>query len=218
MSKAKHRRNNDLRNQYTMVFQGALALAILLVLTAFRVEWRVTPEHPPQFDRDDGIVVDVPDITKQPKTPAEPTKPQVPVAVPNDQPVEDFPDIPDEFNVGDGNEFPLPPPEDDAPEESPTIFLMAQKMPAPKGGLKSLHHKIQYPDLARKSGVEGRVVVQFVVDEHGKVSKAKVIRGIGAGCDKEALRVINSTTFSPGIQRGKPVKVKMTIPIYFKLQ
>ena len=64
----------------------------------------------------------------------------------------------------------------------------------------------------------GRVILQFIVDENGNVTEPAVVRGIGAGCDEEALRVVREAKFKPGKQRGKAVKVKMSLPITFKLK
>ena len=76
----------------------------------------------------------------------------------------------------------------------------------------------KYPEIAKKAGVEGRVYLQFVVDEQGNVHDPIVTRGIGAGCDEEAIRAIREAKFKPGKQRGKAVKVKMSLPITFKLK
>ena len=76
---------------------------------------------------------------------------------------------------------------------------------------------IQYPEIARKASVEGRVIVQFVVNEQGNVEDVVVARGIGAGCDEEAVRVVSEAKFTPGMQDGKAVPVRMTLPITFKI-
>ncbi len=86
------------------------------------------------------------------------------------------------------------------------------------GGLAALQREIRYPEIARHDGIEGRVILQFIVDEQGRVNEPKVIRGIGSGCDKEALRVLQTVRYRPGMQRGKPVKVKMSLPVMFKLR
>jgi TonB family protein len=78
--------------------------------------------------------------------------------------------------------------------------------------------EMNYPLQARQTGVEGRVDVSFVVEKDGSLSDVKVSKGIGAGCDREAERVIqNAPSFKPGTQRGKPVRVRMVMPIIFKL-
>jgi len=91
-------------------------------------------------------------------------------------------------------------------------------MPELKGGLGALQKQINYPDMARKAGIEGRVIIQFIVNEQGEVEDPRVIRGIGGGCDKEALRVVKQAKFEPGRQRGNPVRVQYSLPITFKLQ
>ena len=77
---------------------------------------------------------------------------------------------------------------------------------------------MEYPTQARRMGVQGKVFVQFVVDKDGSLSDVKVLKGIGSGCDKEAVSIIeNAPKWNPGKQRGRPVKVRMVIPIVFQL-
>ena len=104
-------------------------------------------------------------------------------------------------------------------ESSPQddFFVVVEEMPELIGGLASLQQKIRYPELARRAGIEGRVYVQFVVDENGNVVDPKIIRGIGGGADEEALRVVSQAKFNPGIQRGQPVRVQYSLPISFRL-
>ena len=91
-------------------------------------------------------------------------------------------------------------------------------MPEPIGGIGAIQRKIVYPEIAKRAGVQGRVYVKAYVNEVGKVNKVELIRGIGAGCDEAAMEAVNSVMFSPGKQRGKPVKVQVTVPVLFKLQ
>jgi TonB family protein len=98
------------------------------------------------------------------------------------------------------------------------VFVVVEQMPTLIGGLHSIQQAIEYPTIAKKAGIEGRVFVQFIVDKDGSVRDAEVIRGIGAGCDEEALRVVREARFTPGKQRGKAVPVKMSLPITFRLQ
>lgn len=97
-------------------------------------------------------------------------------------------------------------------------FVAVEEMPEPIGGMKSIQEKIVYPEIAKRAGIEGKVYVLAFIDENGNVANAKVIRGIGAGCDEAALDAVKQTKFTPGRQRGKPVKVQVSIPIMFKLQ
>ncbi len=100
----------------------------------------------------------------------------------------------------------------------PDVFTVVEKMPEIVGGLESIMRRVEYPATARKAGIEGRVLVQFVVNKSGDVENPQIVRGIGGGADEEALRVIKATKFEPGIQRGRPVSVLYNIPIVFKLE
>ncbi len=102
-------------------------------------------------------------------------------------------------------------------EEAPQVFVVVENMPELIGGLAAIQREIQYPVIAKRAGIEGRVILQFIVDEQGRVSESKVVRGIGGGCDEEALRALQTARFRPGTQRGKPVKVKMSLPMTFRL-
>jgi protein TonB len=89
-------------------------------------------------------------------------------------------------------------------------------MPELIGGIKGLQSKIVYPEIARRVGVEGKVIVQAIVDETGKVVSVNTIKGIGSGCDEVAMDAVRNSKFTPGKQRGKTVKTQVTIPIVFK--
>lgn len=102
------------------------------------------------------------------------------------------------------------------------IFTVVESQPEFKGGaeafFKYLMTEMKYPKEAREKGIEGRVEVEFVVDKDGALSDVKAVKGIGAGCDEEAVRVLkNAPAFKPGTQNGKPVRVRMVVPIVFKL-
>ena len=103
------------------------------------------------------------------------------------------------------------------------IFQIVEEMPQfPGGDAKLLEYvatHIKYPQIARETGIQGRVFVGFVVEPDGSVSNVKILRGIGGGCDEEAVRVIKSLPkWKPGKQRGKAVRVSYQIPVLFKLQ
>ena len=93
-------------------------------------------------------------------------------------------------------------------------------MPEPSVNITDyLSKNIRYPEQAKETNTEGRVTLKFVVNEDGAVSDIKVVRGIGAGCDEEAKRVLASMPrWKPGKQNGRAVKVYYTLPIMFKLQ
>lgn len=110
---------------------------------------------------------------------------------------------------------PPPPTHPDHSEED--FYVVVEEMPELIGGLAQLQQKIKYPEEARRAGIEGRVYVQFIINEQGDVEKPRVIRGIGGGANEEALRVIREAKFQPGMQRGKPVRVQYSIPFFFSL-
>lgn len=90
-------------------------------------------------------------------------------------------------------------------------------MPRIQGGLPGLNANVRYTESARTAGVEGRVIVQFIVDTHGRVMNADVVRGIHADLDAEAMRVVRAAQFTPGRQRDRPVCVQMSLPITFQV-
>jgi TonB family protein len=98
------------------------------------------------------------------------------------------------------------------------FFVVVEEMPELIGGLASIQREIRYPETARRAGIEGRVYVQFIINEQGEVESPRVIRGIGGGADEEALRVVSQARFEPGVQRGRPVRVQYSLPIFFRLQ
>ena len=101
-------------------------------------------------------------------------------------------------------------------EKEPEVFVAVEEQPQLIGGLQGIQSKIKYPEIASKLGIEGKVIIQAIVDETGNVISTKTIKGIGGGCDEIALNAVKDSKFIPGKQRGKPVKVQITIPIVFK--
>ena len=99
-----------------------------------------------------------------------------------------------------------------------SLFLVSvDEMPMPVGGIKAIQENIIYPEVAKKTGIEGKVFVQAYIDESGKVEKVKILRGIGGGCDEAAVKAVYKTKFTPAKMNGKYVKVQVSIPIVFKL-
>lgn len=111
----------------------------------------------------------------------------------------------------------LPPKEEIITSEEPVYFVAVEEMPVPIGGISGIQKRIVYPEIAKRAGIEGKVLVLAFVDESGNVTKTEVIKGIGLGCDEAAIDAIVQTKFTPGKQRGKTVKVRVTIPVTFKL-
>ena len=107
--------------------------------------------------------------------------------------------------------------------EEQQIFQVVEEMPEFPGGMgecmKFLGKNIKYPTISQENGVQGRVIVQFVVNRDGSIVDPVVVRGVDPYLDKEALRVISTMPkWKPGKQRGKAVRVKYTVPVMFRLQ
>lgn len=105
----------------------------------------------------------------------------------------------------------------------PVVFNYVAEMPSFPNGLnalyKYLNDKLRYPSVARENGIDGTVTLRFVVTETGKIEKIEVVRGIGGGCDEEAIRVVKSMPdWRPGRHQGKAVPVRFTLPIKFTLK
>jgi len=211
----------DLRSTYGLFVEVSLVAALLLLILAFRAN--IHREGDLEIETLEQEVVQMEEIlvTKQIVKPPPPPRPPVPVEVPNDEIIDDEDlDLDASLDIEEplANLPPPPPPEEEEEEPEPEIFVVVEEMPELIGGLGEIQKKIKYPEIARKAGVEGRVILQFIVDENGDVTEPAVVRGIGAGCDEEALRVVREAKFKPGKQRGKAVKVKMSLPITFKLK
>ncbi len=93
----------------------------------------------------------------------------------------------------------------------------AEKMPQIIGGIEAITKNLHYPEIAKKAGIEGRVMVSLKVNEKGNVVEAKVLKGIGSGCDEAAVDVLKKLKFTPAMNNNIPVKVRIVIPIVFKL-
>lgn len=118
-------------------------------------------------------------------------------------------DIPDNPVVGD-------------PDEG-KVFTVVEEMPSFPGGEEKLfdyiRKNVKYPRVASENGITGRVYLTFVVDKEGKIRDVRVLRGIGGGCDEEAIRVVKSMPdWKPGRQNGRSVQVQYNLPINFNLQ
>ena len=174
---------------------------------------------------------------KKEEPPPPPVEPPPPVKIESvqftqleavDEPVDEPPptqEVLTETNAGtvtqEGEKGEAPPPPVEV--EEPTVFTIVEEMPSFPGGeaelFKYLGKTVKYPPMAQDAGITGVVYMTFVVDEHGKVKDPKVLRGIGGGCDEEAIRVVKAMPpWEPGKQRGKPVLVQYNLPIRFTLK
>ena len=113
------------------------------------------------------------------------------------------------------------PEEPKAPEDE--VFTVVEDMPVYPGGIQEmmnfLANNIRYPEQARREEKQGNVFVNFVIEKDGAVSNVTILRGIGAGCDEEAKRVVElMPKWKPGYQRGQAVRVSFNLPVKFTLE
>ncbi len=207
----------DLRRSYNITLQVGLIVALLFIIGLVKINLYSEPPTPPPIEEQEEVVMEEVIQTKQIETPPPPPRPPVPVEVPNDEIIEDeILDLDAELDLDGPLDLPPPPPPSEEEEED--FFVVVETMPQLKGGLADLQRKVKYPEMARRAGIEGRVTVQFIVNEQGKVENPRVIRGIGGGCDEAALEAVKQAQFTPGMQRGRAVRVQYSLPIVFRLQ
>ena len=208
----------NLRTHYTIFMEIGLILALLIFIVAMRSDLPST-EKSVNFSNEDEVVTikHIPQ-TEQHTEPAAPVDPFVPARLPNDDPVIVDPNITplDSDPVMNNETIALPPKNNDKNED---IYMVVEHEPKLIGGLKELQQKVEYPAKCRRANIEGRVTLQFIVNKKGDVENINVLQGIGGECDKAAIEAIKKyAKFKPGLQRGAPVNVRFSLPIFFKLK
>uniref|UniRef100_UPI0040479212 energy transducer TonB n=1 Tax=Algoriphagus sp. TaxID=1872435 RepID=UPI0040479212 len=224
---AKKTPSADLTKKVGMFTNLGLAVAVGLTLAAFEYK---------SFD-DSGLkdlgsvadnfeeLLDVP-ITQQPPPPPPPPPMEQPVIqeIPDEVEIEEKIDVNFDVDVKETTVIAEVAIKEVVIEEEKAdqIFDVVETQPNPPGGMsgwnKYLSNNLKYPTQARRMGVEGTVIVVFVINTDGSIQDVEVLRGIGGGCDEEAVKVVtNAPKWEPGKQRGKPVRTRMRLPIRFKL-
>ncbi|MFQ5769165.1 MAG: energy transducer TonB [bacterium] len=205
----------DLKFKYRKVFELSLLISLVVMVLAFQllrtISLKATETETPDIQIE---VADIPP-TEQIKRPPPPPKPSIPIPTESE-------DIPEDLTIEttdlDLSEIPPPPP---PPEEDSdvNIFVPYDEAPYPIGGFRAIQKALKYPEIARKAGIEGRVIVQVLVSEKGEVVKTRIMKTLGhSGCDEAAVNAIKSVKWKPALQRDKPVKVWVAIPVIFKLK
>ncbi len=216
----------DLRRYSGLFTEIGLALALLIMLGAF--SYTKHEKVASSLGELEDVVAEeeIIPITRQQevKPPPPPAPPKVSEVL---NIVEDDVDIEDELEIEDTEadqetEVEIVEIVEEEEEEEAKVFVIVENMPEFPGGQKGLRKHIaksvQYPEIAKENGIQGKVYVKFVVNQTGNIEQVKVLRGVDPALDKEAIRVIKSLPkWKPGSQRGKPVKVSFTVPIYFQL-
>ncbi|MCG8605648.1 TonB family protein [bacterium] len=211
------RKNPDanLKLKYRKVLELSLVVALVIMIATFQSLRAINLESAESKTPDVQIeVADIPP-TEQIKKPPPPPKPSIPIPTENE-------DVPEDLTIEttelDLTDIPPPPPPPEEEDEI-NIFVAYDEPPSPKGGFAAIQRALKYPEIARKAGIEGRVIVQVLVSEKGEVVKTRVIKSLGhSGCDEAAVEAIRKVKWKPALQRDKPVKVWVAIPVIFKLK
>jgi len=215
----KRRPESNLRNYYTILLETGLILTLLILTALVRMEFTSSESEVVAVAEQEAVEMEEIIQTQQQETPPPPPRPPSPVPVPNDEIIEDV-DIMIDAEMDFHSYLDMPPPPQQQEEEEPEdgFFIIVEQMPELIGGLEALQSQVRYPERALRANIQGRVYVQFIVNERGEVENPQVIRGIGGGCDEEALRVIRQAKFKPGMQRGRPVRVQYNLPVIFMIR
>ena len=211
----------DLRKQYPIYVEVGMVVALLLLILAFRVDLRQESEFQVVMEEQEVVQMEEIQQTEQETKPPPPPRPPVPVEVPNDEIVEDEAvnlDASLDLNESLQTSAPPPEPEEEEEEQEQEVFVVVEDRPELIGGMAALQKAVEYPEFAKKAGIEGRVFVQFIVDEQGNVQNPQVTRGVHKLLDQAAVEAVKEMKFKPGRQRGKPVKVQMSLPVTFRLR
>ncbi len=213
--------NKAFKEGYRVYLQFGYILSISLMLLVFKMNFTASDNSDTLvIEQQEEIFLEEVVQTKQEIKAPPPPRPSVPVEVPNDEIlIDEIIDIDAELDLDAPMDIPPPPrPVQDDEDMEDEIFVVVEQQPELIGGIAAVQKNVVYPQLALQAGIEGRVIVQFVIDREGNVLNPEVIRGIGGGCDEEALRAIKLAKFKPGMQRGRPVSVRYTIPVTFRLK
>ena len=219
---ARKRRFRARQRRYVVHLQLGFLAALVIVISAFQINIDANPTDAYTPLKQELVTMEEIIQTRQQITPPPPPRPPVPVEVPDDEIIED-----DELDLDatlDLTEplaaLPPPPPlEEEETEEEPEdhIFVVVEQMPTMIGGLEALLEDLKYPRLAQRAGLEGTVVVIVVIEKDGKPSNARIAKSVVEVLDEAAVEAVLKQRFEPAMQRNRPVRVEMAIPVHFRL-
>ena len=220
----------DLSRTVTLFREIGFIVVLGLVLLAF--EWQSKEKKDSIFDQQESVIIEeeIIPITQEEQTPP-PEMPKIPVLSDAIDIVDDNIQVDDAvFSFEDdatlGVEIMdyIETVEDEEVEEEAIPFALVENKPTFQGGdantfSRWVNSQLEYPEIAKENGIQGRVTLQFTVNTDGSVSDVKVLRGVDSSLDKEAVRVVSaSPKWKPGMQRDKPVRVTYTFPVIFQLR
>lgn len=198
-----------------VVFEGSMSSSLAITILAFLFFPNFTPATRVLQRSQEVVTIEEIEHTRQQLKAPPPPRPSIPIEAPGDEAPEDVEIGSTELNASLDV---APPPPQSSSSEDEQYFVAVEEMPIVIGGVEAISRFLVYPDIALRAQVHGRVFVLAYVDENGLVTKAEILKGIGAGCDEAAIDAVKKVKFIPGKQRGKPVKVKVSIPVLFRIQ
>ena len=216
MMVARKNPEKNLKLKYKKVLELSLIASLSLLIIVFQA-FKVFETNAGSGSIKVNVQIDVQEIpqTEQVKRPPAPDRPAYPIESENEDISEDETIEITEF---DPSEVP-PPPKAPVQEDEPVAFWAYNERPEPIGGTAAIHRHLKYPEIARKAGVEGTVIVNVLVSEKGDVIDTKIIRSLGNnGCDEAAVKAIKSVKWKPAMQRDTPVKTWVSVPVRFILK
>jgi protein TonB len=220
---AKKTDRADLTKKSVFFFSVGLTITMAIILMAFEYKSYDDSVVELQGKRSDVFeeVIEVPPTDQPPPPPPQIQAPVI-VEVPDEEEIEEEIKVNLDIEVTQDTKVEEIVVKEVEEEETDEIFTIVEESASPKGGMGAFYtyvkDKMKYPPQARRMGIDGKVFVEFVVNKDGSITDVRAVKGIGAGCDEEAVRVVQSSPkWTPGKQRGKPVKQRMVLPITFKL-
>jgi TonB family C-terminal domain len=215
----------DLNRFHSLIFSASLVITLGLINLAF--DWKQSPKAAVDLiARNNNTfeeLIEVPATKIEQPPPVPISQPRI-IEVPDEDVIKE--EIKIDFNVEVGEQTKMPDlvyqPAPEVEEKADEIFVVVENAAGPKEGLNNFYkyiaENLHYPPQARRMQVEGKVFIEFVVNKDGSLTDFTVVKGIGAGCDEEAVRVLKSSPpWNAGRQRGKPVRQRMVLPIFFKM-
>lgn len=206
----------NLKLQYKRVLELGLVISLVLHIFLMQGYKKVKIKAVKKTVQLEALQVEEIPQTQQQKQAAAPSRPSVPIASEDETLPED--ETIDITDLDLDSEPPPPPPPPEVDDDLP-IFIPHDEPPEPIGGYDAIQKKLKYPEIARKAGVEGRVMIWAKIGTDGGVLNTRVMVSLGPnGCDEAAATAIRQVKWKPAMQRDRPVAVWVAVPVEFRLR
>lgn len=215
----------DINKKSTLFLNIGLVVSISLVFFAF--EYKFYDDGPAmdlgQVNDDMEDIMEIPPTEQPPPPPPKVKLPEI-IEIPDEEEIEEEIELDLDMDMTEDDVIEDLVFEEEAEEEVDKVFQIVEQQAEPAGGIQAFYDYVatelsdKYPRQAQRMGIEGVVYVQFVIERDGSLTDVTAVKGIGGGCDEVAVEVVkNSPKWTPGRQRGRPVRSQRVIPIRFVL-